>query len=251
MENNSPLDSRTRARSITAIAAALIIAVGMGYGLSLVGSGFASRTGNSITVTGSAKTSATADNAVWVLNVQESSPKVSSAVTKVESSVTALTNYLTKGGVDAASIETGGINTYATQEYNNGNPTGRVLSYSANQNVTVRSKDVAMIKSLSNGIGALLQTGVNVNNYGPQYYVSNLASLRPKLLADAMVDAKLRGTSITKAVGSSLGPVLSVTSGPVQVTTPDSVDASAGGMYDTSSIDKTVTVTVSVAFKVS
>jgi hypothetical protein len=33
------------------------------------------------------------------------------------------------------------------------------------------------------------------------------------------------------------------------VTTPDSVDTSAGGMYDTSSIEKTVSVTVSVAFK--
>ena len=66
-----------------------------------------------------------------------------------------------------------------------------------------------------------------------------------------MVDAKLRGVSITKAVGSTLGAVVSVNSGPVQVTTPDSVDISAGGMYDTSSIDKTVTVTVSVAFKVS
>ena len=241
----------SRNRTFALIGAALVLAVGVGYGLSLVGSGFASRAGNAITVTGQAKTSAVADNAVWTLNVQESSPKVSNAVTKVESSVVALIAYLTKGGVDKASIETGGINTYATQEYNNGNPTGRILSYSANQNVTVRSKDVQLIKTLSNGIGSLLQTGVNVNNYGPQYYVSNLASMRPKLLADAMVDAKLRAVSITKAVGSKLGAVVSVTSGPVQVTTPDSVDASAGGMYDTSSIPKTVTVTVSVAFKVS
>jgi hypothetical protein len=241
----------SRNRTFALIGAALVLAVGVGYGLSLVGSGFASRAGNAITVTGQAKTSAVADNVVWTLNVQESSPKVSTAVTKVESSVVALIAYLTKGGVDKASIETGGINTYATQEYNNGNPTGRILSYSANQNVTVRSKDVQLIKTLSNGIGSLLQTGVNVNNYGPQYYVSNLASMRPKLLADAMVDAKLRAVSITKAVGSNLGAVVSVTSGPVQVTTPDSVDASAGGMYDTSSIPKTVTVTVSVAFKVS
>ena len=108
-----------------------------------------------------------------------------------------------------------------------------------------------MIKNLSNGIGVLLQTGVNVNNNGPQYYVSNLATLRPKLLADAMKDAKSRGEAITGAVNSKLGAVLSVTSGPVQVTAPDSVDTSAGGMYDTSSIAKTVTVTVSVSFKTS
>jgi hypothetical protein len=233
------------------VVAALVLAVGLGYGLSLVGSGLSARSGNAITVTGSAKVSAVADNVVWTLNVQESSPNVASAVKKVESSVLALNSYLTKGGVDAAAIESGGVNTMAINEYNNGNPTGRVLSYQANQNVTVRSKDVKLIKSLSNGIGALLQTGVNVNNYGPQFYVSNLSALRPQLLAAATIDAKSRGLSITKAVGSKLGAVIAVSSGPVQVTSPDSVDTSAGGMYDTSSIPKTVSVTVSVSFKVS
>ena len=238
-------------RQIVTIAAAAILALGIGFAGSLMGSGFAARSGNAITVTGSAKTTATADNVVWTLMAQESSPSVSSAVKKVEGTVAAATQYLTKGGVDAASIETAAIGTYAIQQYVNGNQTGKVLAYQATQNLTVRSKDVELIKKLSNGIGALLATGVNIYNNGPQYYVSTLASLRPQLLADAMKDAKLRATSITAAVGSKLGTVLSVTSGPVQVTAPDSVDNSAGGMYDTATILKTVTVTVSVSFKTS
>ena len=242
---------RIRSRAIAMISSAVILSVGIGYGLSLVGSGLAAKAGNAITVTGQARTSAVADNAVWILNVQESSPQVANSVTKVERSVTALSAYLTDGGIPATGIQVGGVNTNAINEYVNGNPTGRILSYQANQNVTVRSKDVKLINSLSNGIGKLLQTGVNVNNYGPQYYVSNLAALRPQLLADAMRDAKSRGISITAAVGSKLGAVLSVSSGPVQVTAPDSVDTSSGGMYDTTTIPKTVTVTVSVSFKVS
>lgn len=95
-----------------------------------------------------------------------------------------------------------------------------------------------------------MQTGVNINNYRPQFYLSNQADLRPKLFAEATRDAKKRGLSITDAVGSKLGAVLAVSSGPVQVTAPDSVDISAGGMYDTSSIEKRVSVTVSVRFKV-
>jgi len=238
-------------RTTSTIAAALILAVGMGYGLSLVGTGLSARSGNSITVTGSAKTSAVADNAVWTLNVSEMSQQVSVAVGKVGTSVDALSKYLVKGGLSSDAIEIGGVTTYANNEYVNGNSTGRVVSYQANQNVTVRSKDVQLIKKLSNGMGSLLQTGVNINNYGPQFYVSNLDKLRPQLLAEATVDAKERGLSITKAVDSELGPVLAVTSGPVQVTQPDSVDASAGGMYDTSSIEKSVSVTVSVSFKVN
>lgn len=238
-------------RSITAILTAVILAGGIGFAGSLMGNGFAARSGNAITVTGSAKASATADNVVWTLMAQESSPTVSSAVKKVESTVAAATNYLVKGGVPADAIETAAIGTYAIQQYVNGNQTGKVLAYQATQNLTVRSKDVGLIKTLSNGIGALLATGANVYNNGPQFYVSNLATLRPQLLADAMKDAQSRAQAITGAVGSKLGAVLSVTSGPVQVTAPDSVDTSAGGMYDTATIPKTVTVTVSVSFKTS
>lgn len=238
-------------RLIATIAGAAILAVGIWQGLRLVGDGLAAKAGNAITITGQARTSATADKVVWTLNVQENAKTVGPAVQKVERSVASLKEYLIKGGIAEEGIEVGGVNTYANNEYKNGNMTGAILSYTANQNVTVRSKDVEQIRNLSNGIGALLQTGVNVNNYGPQYYVSNLASLRPQLLADAMKDAKLRGETMTKAVGTKLGPVMAVTSGPVQVTAPDSTDTSAGGIYDTSSIPKTVTVTVSVSFKVS
>jgi len=239
------------AKFYSLIISAIILAFGTGYGLSLVGQGLQARAGNSVTVTGQARTSASADNAVWTLNAQESSQTAAAAVAKVENSVAALTKYLTGGGIPATAIQTGGVNTNAINEYINGNETGRILSYQANQSVTVRSNDVNLVNSLSNGIGTLLQTGVNINNYGPQYYISNLASLRPTLLAQAMVDAKERGISMTKAVGTKLGSMIAVSSGPVQVTSPDSVDTSAGGMYDTTTIPKTVTVTVSVSFKVN
>ena len=232
------------------IISALIISIGLAYGLSLVGDGLSARTGNSITVTGEARADATSDSAVWTLSAQESSPNVANAVAKVENTVAALDKYLVKGVIPASAIQAGGVNTNAIDEYINGNPTGRVLSYQANQNVTVTSDDVNLVNNLSNGIGVLLQTGVNINNNGPQFYVSDLAALRPKLLAQAMIDARTRGLSITKAVGSKLGPVIAVTSGPVQVTAPESVDTSGGGLYDTTTIPKTVTVTVSVSFKV-
>jgi hypothetical protein len=63
-----------------------------------------------------------------------------------------------------------------------------------------------------------------------------------------MKDAKIRADALTKAVGGSVGNVSSVKSGPFQVTTPDSTMTSDMGAYDTSSINKTITATVSVTF---
>ena len=247
----SIINSGEKSRSITVIAASLIMALAVGGGLVRVGAGFAARNDNGITVTGSAKTTATADNVVWTLNVALSSPLVADAVRKVGADVDAVSAYLTKGGIPASALTLGAVSTYGNEEYQNGNNTGRIISYRASRDITVRTTDVQLVYTLSQGIGSLLQSGVNVNNYGPQYYISTLPDLRPQLLEEAMKDAKTRAVAITKAVGGSVGAVQSVKSGVFQVTTPDSTMVSDGGAYDTSTIEKTVTSTVSVTFAVS
>jgi len=245
----SPKITSEITRSNSFFIPALILALAIGGGLVKVGSGFAARSDNGIVVTGSARTEAVADNAVWTLSVSLSRAKVADAVTKVGNDVDAVTKYLTDGGISAESLTLGPVSTYGQEEYVNGNSTGRILNYRASRDITVRTKDVQLVSELSQGIGSILQTGVSVNNYGPQYYISTLAELRPQLLEEAMKDAKVRAEAITKAVGGSVGAVTSVRSGVFQVTTPDSTMTSDGGAYDTTTIKKTVTSTVSVTFK--
>jgi hypothetical protein len=226
--NESPIITVERRKAVTIIVAAVIMSLAIGGGLMQVGSGFASRSSDGITVTGSAKTTATADNAVWVLNVSLSSPTV---------------------GIPADALTLGAVATFANEEYSNGNATGRILSYRATREVTVRSTDVQLVAKLSQGIGSLLATGINANNYGPQYYISNLPELRPQLMAEAMKDAKVRAEALTKAVGGNIGSLVNVKAGPIQITTPDSTMTADYGAYDTTTIEKTVTATVSVTFK--
>jgi hypothetical protein len=170
-------------------------------------------------------------------------------VKKVDADVEALSDYLTQGGISADGLTLGAVSTYANEEYVGGNATGRILSYRASREVTVRSKDVQLISKLSQGIGTLLANGINANNYGPQYYISNLPELRPQLMAEAMKDAKVRAEALTKAVGGKIGALVNVKAGPIQITTPDSTMTADYGNYDTSTIEKTVTATVSVTFK--
>jgi len=248
--SENPIIQLERRKYIAIIVAATLLSGAIGVGLSMVGSGFAARSANGITVTGSAKTSATADNVVWTLNVSLTRQTVSEAVTKVGNDVAAVSKYLTSGGVPASALTLGSVSTYANEEYANGNNTGRIINYRASRDVVVRSNDVELISKLAQGIGTILQAGVSVNNYGPQYYLSTLPKLRPQLLEEAMKDAKIRAEAITKAVGGKVGAVQAVRSGVFQVTTPDSTMTQDTGAYDTSSIEKTVTSTVSVTFDV-
>ncbi|MBU6353192.1 MAG: SIMPL domain-containing protein [Actinomycetales bacterium] len=243
-------EGNNSAKSYPLIISAAIIAIAMGLGLNQVGSGFASRAGEGITVTGSAKVQATADKAVWPLNAERLAPTQSEAITKVNAAVDSVTRYLTDGGVPSSEIELGSASAYPQEEYVNGSSTGRVVAYRASRMITVRTGDVQRVAKLSQGIGSLLATGVSVSNYGPQYYVSKLSELRPELLKQAMEDAQVRAKAIVDATGGKVGSVMSVRSGPFQVTSPDSTDTSAGGFYDTSTIEKTITSTVTVMFKV-
>jgi len=244
------MTTETREKSISLIIAALVVALAMGLGLNQVGSGFASRSNEGITVTGSARVEARADKAVWPLNAEYVAPTQSVAVSKVGVAVDALVKYLTNGGIPSDAIEFGSVSAYPQEEWVNGSSTGRITSYRASRSVTVRTEDVNLVLKLSTNLGSLLETGINVSNYGPQYYVSKLSELRPELLKEAMQDARLRASSIVEATGGKVGNVMSVRSGPFQVTSPDSVDTSAGGFYDTMTIDKTITSTVTVVFKV-
>jgi hypothetical protein len=236
-------------KGATILIASVIVSLALGVGLTKVGSGFATRSSDGIIVTGSAKVAAKADNVVWTLSVQNNGKTPGSAVTGIDSGINALQKYLTDGGISSDQLTLGPVNSYPTEEYINGNPTGRILNYRANREITVRTKDVQLVSKLSQNIGAILQQGVNVSNYGPQYYVSTLNKIRPDLLNKATQDAKARAEAMTKAVGGSVGAITSVKAGPIQVTTPDSTMTSDFGMYDTSSIDKTVTATVTVTFK--
>jgi hypothetical protein len=242
-------EASDRIKFAASILAAAILSSGLTLGLYQVGSGLAARSGNAITVTGTASENAIADNAVWSLNLNESQTTLASSVKKIDASADALKKYLLTGGISADQIELGPINSNAVMEYINGNQTGRILSYQAYRTVTVRTKDVDLVSKLSNNIGTLLATGVNVGNYGPSYYLSTLDSMRAKLLAAAMKDAQSRAKAITEAVGGEVGGLLSVSSGPTQVTTKNSLDRAAGGVYDVSTIEKTVNVTLSASFK--
>jgi len=250
MTTQAPMTSTERRRFILYIAVAVIIATALGGGLFQVGAGFATRNSNGITVTGSAKTSATADNVVWTLNVSLTRPTVAEAVARVGADVEAVTKYLVDGGIPKDALVLGSVSSYGNEQWVNGNNTGKILNYRASRDVVVRTDDVQLVAKLSQEIGSLLQQGVTVNNYGPQYYISTLPQMRPKLLEEAMKDAKIRAEAITKAVGGKVGSVQSVRSGVFQVTTPDSTMTADTGAYDTSSIEKTVTSTVSVTFDV-
>lgn len=238
----------TESRFLAIAGAVVLLAGSLAWGLWQVGDGIASRNSDTVSVRGTAQRNVKADRAVWKLSVSQSADDAAAAIGGVSVGVDEVLAFLRKNGVADDAVALDSISNYANKEYVDGNPTGRVLSYEASREVIIRLSDVDKVASLAADLGEVLARGVNIYTGGPEYYLDSLSTLRPELLAEAMVDARTRAESLLGAVETKVGDVRSVSSGPFQVTARDSTDVESGGYFDTASIDKTVIATVLVEF---
>lgn len=204
---------------------------------------------DTISVTGSAKVAARADQAKWTIQAYRSvlQGELNSGYAQVASDVAATKSYLINQGMPAEAVTTNTIT--ADQDWsssNNGGPT----RYRVYQDITVASADVEKVQALAQGVTALITRGYSISPRQPEFYVSNLPELRVSLLGEAIADAKVRAQEIAKSGGSSVGKIKSASSGVVQVMAPNSTNVEDYGSYDTSTIEKEVSVTARATFVV-
>lgn len=204
-----------------------------------------------ITVTGSASKIVKSDSAKVRIDISARAISQKEAYSIIKNQTPVVIKYLENKGIDEKDINTRTINGYYNYKTNsNGYSTNEISSYSATQGIEVFSKDVQKIKEISTDIQNLVGKGLDLTVDTPEYYYSDLASIKVELLKDAATDAKQRAKSMLSAANSRVGKVKSMKMGVFQITAPDSTNVSDYGINDTSTIDKKVTAVANVVFKV-
>jgi hypothetical protein len=201
---------------------------------------------NTIVVTGSATRDVTADGAKWSIGVSRSTDVsgVSDGKSILSSDSQSIVRFLMGNGIASTSIEISPV--FADQNYDSNS---QVHSYNIHRDITVDSKDPQLIKKLADKITSVTAGDSVISAQTPEYYVSDLATVRVELIGDAVKDAAARAGQIAKSTGQSVGALQSASTGVVQVLAPHSGgDVSDYGTYDTSTIDKTVMVTTHATF---
>lgn len=230
----------------------LVLGVSLIAGLALVGWGISGRgQENTISVTGSASVAATADTASWTIDVSTSAypGDTASASERIGKDASKIAAYLEGQRFASSTISSTAVSMNPNYSSNGNTVTG----YTVSDSVTVTTSDVRKIDTLSHDIGPLndiVSDGSIIAPEQPQYYLSTLSALRISLLGAAIKDAKARATQIAESGGSEVGALETASSGVVQVLAPNSTNVEDYGQYDTSSIDKQVTVTVRANFYV-
>ncbi len=206
--------------------------------------------GNTISVTGSATTQVKADTATWTVTATRSAFEntLPSATAQVIADGAKVVTFFKNAGIPEDHITLGAVHT--DQDYSYSSDANAPKRYAVRQDVVVTGEDPIRVQKLSQNMSALANQGVVLFVSDPQYRISNLPELRVSLMGEAVKDAQARAEQIVKNTGQGVGRLQSASSGVVQVLAGNSTEVSDYGAYDTSTIDKTVMVTVRATFSV-
>ena len=77
--------------------------------------------------------------------------------------------------------------------------------YELEQTFEVQSKSVDAVEKTSREVSKLIDAGIELNSFAPQYYYTKLAALKIKMIEAATKDAKNRAETIATNGGGVLG----------------------------------------------
>jgi hypothetical protein len=202
---------------------------------------------NTIRVVGAATRRFESDVVKWRVTVGRSTGlgEVSTGYADTRKAFEGLTAALKAAGIGDKDVSVQPINRSPVYD-NNGNQTG----YSFAQSVYVISTDLTTVEKLALNPDGMSARGVALQSSNLEYYFSKLPDIKKELLAEATRDAKQRAVEIARNSGSGIGPMRSARAGIFQITEPYSTEVSDYGIYNTSTRQKDVTVTVTAEFGV-
>ncbi|WP_121356108.1 SIMPL domain-containing protein [Flavisolibacter nicotianae] len=213
------------------------------------------KSAETITVTGLAEKDFVADQIVWTGNFVRNGFDLKTAYEEVKRDEGEIKRYLNTAGIADTNIVFSSVNMNRNYEQKY-DPNGRVIGstftgYNLSESVTVASRNLDVVEKMSRQITNLLQKGIELNSSAPSYYYSRLNELKIDLLAKASADAKARAESIAKNSGALLGDLRKANMGVFQITGKNAnEDYSYGGAFNTTSKEKTASITLKVDYQV-
>lgn len=208
-----------------------------------------------ITATGSASCDFESDLIVWRGSFTAYGETTQEAYQIIKRDAEIIKKYLLDNGVTEEEMIFGSVRISQRweSEYNEeGYEIGYYLAgYDLAQQICVTSNDVDKVDAISRDITQLIEADVEFVSDSPEYYYTKLDELKLQLINEATVNAKERIDIIAEGTGGKTGKLLSANLGVFQITAQNTnSDYSYGGSFDTSSRQKTASITVKLNYSV-
>jgi hypothetical protein len=207
-----------------------------------------------ISVTGLGSKDFTSDLIVWSGSFHKMNTDLRIAYSELDIAREVIKSYLTEKGIPQEGIIFSAIDIeqqFDSRYDENGNQLSSVFKgYRLQQNVQIESEQVEKVEEVSRNITELINSGIEFYSNKPSYYYTKLAELKIEMIAEATKDASIRAQKIAENAGGSLGELKSADMGVIQIVGQNSSDDySWGGSFNTTSKNKTASITVNLQYQ--
>ncbi len=183
------------------ISVAMVVFAILISGAIFVGSHDFSKQGSYVEVKGLSEKIVKADTAIWSMGFEVKSNNVDALYSDIEGNITTIKSFLKEKGFEDSEINVAPVNIYQ-DTYKDA-----AFRYNSNNQISVYTKKVDLAKSVSNETLMLVKRGVVFNQNNISFEFSDLNSIKPEMLAEAIGNARDTASQFAKNSGSTVGSV--------------------------------------------
>lgn len=182
------------------IGAVVLVAIIISATIYISAGGF-SEQGSYVEVKGLSEKIVKADTAIWSMSFDVKSNDIDSLYSGIERNIETIKAFLKEKGFDEKEINVAPVNIYQ-DTYKDAS-----YRYNSNNQVSVYTKKVDLAKSASNSTLLLVKKGVVLNQNYISFQFSDLNSIKPEMLAEAIKNARSTASQFAKNTDSTVGSV--------------------------------------------
>jgi hypothetical protein len=204
-----------------------------------------------IMVTGSSHANVRSDLVVWTGKLTVEDPTLPGAYAKFKSDFGKVDRFLEERGQKDFSLAPVQVKELTKRKKDDSDDDGarsERIGYQLSQTIEISSSDVEAIPKLAtDGLG-LMEQGVVLETEDIKFIYTKAGETKVQMMAEATEDARKRADEIAARGGRAVRELRSARMGVVQINPLYSTDTSSEGNNDTSSLEKTITTTVTAEF---
>lgn len=160
-----------------------------------------SKQGSYVEVKGLSEKIVKTDTAIWSMSFEIKSNNVDTLYADIEKNIVTIKSFLAEKGFDATEINVAPVNVYQ-DTYKEA-----AFRYNSTNQVSVYTKKVDLAKAASNETLLLVKRGVVLNQNSITFEFSDLNTIKPEMLAEAIKNARTTADQFAENAASTVGSV--------------------------------------------
>jgi len=153
-----------------------------------------SKQGSYVEVKGLSEKIVKADVAIWSMNFEVKSNNIDVLYADINKNISSINSFLVEKGFEASEINVAPVNIYQ-DTYKDA-----LFRYNANVQLSLYTKKVDLVKSASKDTLLLVKKGVTLNQNSIEFQFSDINSVKPEMLAEAIKNARDAATQFAKKI---------------------------------------------------